>query len=399
MTDESGDPSGGDESLPDAPLTRREAAQARREGVPENELPRIPEDAREPDETESIVPDAQSAPEPLVPDAQSAPETFVPLLPGSDDSGPVIQAHIRAARSEFESQVAHARAEFEEANERIKQRTGRDLILAIIIGVAAGALLLGSLIFVKQLFPVFALAAVLLGVFEFSRALVAAGRKVDLVPQLVSGAIIVASGFFLELWLHWVVVFVAVAFVVVWRLLVQMATHDGRSYGAVLGDVLIGGFVQLYVPFFGSLCVVLLAQEGGEWWVLAFIAVVVAADTGAYAAGLSFGRHPMAPRISPKKTWEGFAGAFVAAVLAGILLGIFMLGLDWWMGVVIGIVILGTATAGDLGESMIKRDLGIKDMSSWLPGHGGVLDRLDSILPSAAAALALFYLFTPLAAQ
>ncbi|MDY0909531.1 phosphatidate cytidylyltransferase [Microbacterium sp. CFBP9034] len=350
MTDASGETSGVDRSPPDVPLTRRAAAESRR---------------------------------------------------SDDDAEPAaaIQGHIRAARSEFESQVAHARAEFEEANERIKQRTGRDLILAILIGVAAGAVLVGSLIFVKQLFLVFALAAVLMGVFEFTRALGAAGRRVDLVPQLVAAAVIVLSGYFLDLWLHWVVVFVAIAIVVIWRLVAQMASRDGRTYGAVLGDALIAGFVQLYVPFLASLCVVLLAQDGGEWWVLAFIAVVVAADTGAYAAGIAFGKHPMAPRISPKKTWEGFAGAVAAAVLAAVLLGIFMLGLDWWMGVVIGIVILGTATAGDLGESMIKRDLGIKDMSSWLPGHGGVLDRLDSILPSAAAALALYYVFSPLVAS
>jgi phosphatidate cytidylyltransferase len=145
--------------------------------------------------------------------------------------------------------------------------------------------------------------------------------------------------------------------------------------------------------------VVLLGQEGGEWWVLAFIIVAVAVDTGAYAAGLSFGKHPMAPRISPKKTWEGFAGAVLASAVAGVLLSLFMLGLDWWMGLVFGLVILGTATAGDLGESMIKRDLGIKDMSSWLPGHGGVLDRLDSILLSTVPALALFYLLSPLAAS
>ncbi|MCH6229355.1 phosphatidate cytidylyltransferase [Microbacterium sp. CFH 31415] len=388
MSDAPGEPAGGGSSLPAAPLTRREAAEARRDAdtevVAENEG------------------DASTAPD--------VPAFAVPAASEPADSGPVVQSHLRAkrsefetqvahARAEFETQVAHARAEFEEANERIKARTGRDLILATLIGVAAGAVLVGSLIFVKQLFVVFALAAVLLGVFEFSRALVAAGRKIDLVPQLVAGGIIVVSGYFLELWLHWVVVFVAIALVVVWRLLAQMTARDGRTYGAVLGDVLIGGFIQLYVPFLASLCVVLLAQDGGEWWVLAFIAVVVAADTGAYAAGIMFGKHPMAPRISPKKTWEGFGGAVVAVIIAGVLLGIFMLGLSWWAGIVIGVVILGTATAGDLGESMIKRDLGIKDMSSWLPGHGGVLDRLDSILPSAAAALALYYLFTPLVAS
>ena len=212
------------------------------------------------------------------------------------------------------------------------------------------------------------------------------------------GTVLVLSGYFVGLWLHWVAVFVAVALVIVWRLLAQMFTRDGRTYGAVLGDVLIAGFIQLYVPFLTSLCLILLRQDGGEWWVLAFIIIAVASDTGAYAAGLSFGKHPMAPKISPKKTWEGFAGAVLASLIAGVLLALFMLGLPWWIGLVFGIVILGTATAGDLGESMIKRDLGIKDMSSWLPGHGGVLDRLDSILPSVVGALALFYLFSPLAA-
>jgi phosphatidate cytidylyltransferase len=144
---------------------------------------------------------------------------------------------------------------------------------------------------------------------------------------------------------------------------------------------------------------VLLSKDGGEWWVLGFIIVTVAVDTGAYVAGITLGKHPMAPRISPNKTWEGFGGAVLASVIAGVLVGLFMLGLEWWMGAVFGILILVTATLGDLGESMIKRDLGIKDMSSWLPGHGGVLDRLDSILLSVVAALGLYYLFTPLVAS
>ena len=319
--------------------------------------------------------------------------------PGAAESGPRFQEQVRAARFEFENQVAHARAEFEEANERIKQRTGRDLILAIAIGVGIGVVLIASLIFLKWLFVLFALAAAVFGIFEFTRALQASGRRIDLIPQLAVGALLTLSGWFLELWVHWIAVFVAVAFVIVWRLLAQMIAKDGRVYGAVLDDVLTAGFVQLYVPFMASLCLVLLHQQHGEWWVLAFIIVVVASDTGAYATGLTFGRHPMAPRISPKKTWEGFAGSALAALIAGVLLALFMLGLPWWCGLIIGALILGTATAGDLGESMVKRDLGIKDMSSWLPGHGGVLDRLDSILPSAPAAVALYYLLSPLAAS
>lgn len=348
MTEASDDLSG-NPSPPDAPLTRRDAAGVRKTG-------------------------------------------------GSAEPNAPFQSHVRAARTEFENQVAQARAEFEEANERIKERTGRDLIVAILIGLAIGGALIASLVFLKWVFVVFALAASMLGIFEFSRALIGAGRKVDVIPQLVVGAALVLSGVFVDLWLHWVAVFVAVALVVVWRLVAQMFAKDGRIYGAVLGDVLTAGFIQLYVPFLTSLCVILLRQDGGEWWVLAFIIIAVAADTGAYAAGVAFGKHPMAPRISPKKTWEGFAGAALAALIAGVLLSLFMLGLPWWTGLVIGAVILGTATAGDLGESMIKRDLGIKDMSSWLPGHGGVLDRLDSILPSVVGALALFYLFSPLAA-
>ncbi|MET2012465.1 phosphatidate cytidylyltransferase [Microbacterium chocolatum] len=306
------------------------------------------------------------------------------------------QAHVRAARSEFDTHVAHARAEFEEANERIKQRTGRNLILAIIIALAIGAVVLSTLLFVKWFFLIFALGAALLGVFEFSRALSASGRRVDLGPQLAAGTVLVLLPAVVDAWLHWVTVFAAVAFVVVWRLLRQMVADDGRPSAAILSDALVSAFVQLYVPFFASLCVVLLRQDGGQWWILAFVIIAVASDTGAYASGLAWGRHPMAPKISPKKTWEGFAGAAVAAVIAGVLLAIFLLALPWWAGAVVGLVILGTATAGDLGESMIKRDLGIKDMSSWLPGHGGVLDRLDSILPSAMAALALYYLFSPL---
>lgn len=306
------------------------------------------------------------------------------------------QEHVRAARSEFEQQIEKARTDFEHANERINERTGRNLLLATVIGVAIGAAVLAALLFVKWIFLFFAIPVCLLGLFEFSRALQAAGRRVDLIVQLTAGTVILLAGFFVGHWTHWVITFAAVAVVVVWRLMAQMAARDGRRYGDVVSDALVAGLLPLYVPFLGSLCLVLLRQEQGELWVLTMIATVVAADTGAYASGLAFGRHPMAPLISPKKTWEGFAGAALAAIAAAVLMGMFLLHVPFWVGIIFGIVVLGSATAGDLGESMIKRDLGIKDMSSWLPGHGGVLDRLDSILPSTITALAMYFLFFPL---
>lgn len=312
------------------------------------------------------------------------------------EEGASFQSHVRAARSEFELQVDKARADFGNAQERINARTGRNLLLATLIGVAVGLAVLASLIFIKWIFILVAIPIALLGLFEFSRALQNSGRRVDVWPQLIAGLMVLVAAFFAGHWTHFVVTFAGVALVIIWRLLAQMAKSDGRSYGDVLADTLIAGFLQLYVPFLASLVLVLLRQDQGELWVLAMLVVVIASDTGAYASGLSFGKHPMAPRISPKKTWEGFAGAAAAALLAGILLAIFLLHLPFWAGIIFGLAILASATIGDLGESMIKRDLGIKDMSSWLPGHGGVLDRLDSILPSAVVALALYFLLFPL---
>lgn len=313
-------------------------------------------------------------------------------------AGGGFQEHVRARRSEFEQHIEKARLDFEQANERINERSGRDLLSAILIGLAVGAVVLGSLLFVKWAFLFFAIPVCLLGVFELSRALQAAGRRIDIWAQVVAAATILLSAFFLGHWTSWSLTYAAVALVLVVRLIAQMTASEARRYGDGIGDLLASGLVVVYVPILASMAMVLLRQDEGELWVLTMIAVAVAADTGAYIAGITLGRHPMAPKISPKKTWEGFAGAGLAALLVGVALGVFMLGIPWWAAALLALGILGSATMGDLGESMIKRDMGIKDMSSLLPGHGGALDRLDSILPSAMVALAGYFLFTPLAA-
>lgn len=375
------------------PLTRREA----RDGVSPDEG--IPLSEGFPPVDAALIPPRPPLPPVLPGDVVPSPAERGAMPSVVTEAGSLnaaaLREQLRAARGEFETHVSNARGQLDLANARIKQRTGRDLIVAILTGLAFGAVLVGSLLFIKELFVPIALAIATLGIFELTRALRGAGRRVDIVPQVIAGALLVLAGYFAPIWLCWVALFFAVSFVIVWRLIAQMIEGDGRTYGDVLTDALVGGFVQIYVPFLASVALMLLDQEGGQWWVIGFIAIAVSADTGAYAAGLAFGKHPMAPRISPKKTWEGFGGAVVAAVGVGVLLALFLLEMPWWAGIIFGVAILLSATLGDLGESMIKRDLGIKDMSSWLPGHGGLLDRLDSILPSTVPALSLYFLLSP----
>ncbi|PPL14479.1 phosphatidate cytidylyltransferase [Microterricola pindariensis] len=286
-----------------------------------------------------------------------------------------------------------ARAHLDATNERIKARTGRNLILAILIGLALGTVTLFSLIVVKEIFMIFAIVLVLFASYEFASALRAGGRQVPRIPTVIAAMAVVPAAFYGGAAGQWVSILLGTLFVVLWRL-VEQAVPSRRTPGpALLPDLGASVFVQIYVTFLASFAVVLVGQDGGEWWTLAFLIVVIAADTGAYASGLMFGKHPMAPVISPKKTWEGFAGGAVATIIAGVLLGLFMLGQPWWFGLIFGVAMLLSATLGDLAESLIKRDLGIKDMSSWLPGHGGFLDRLDSILPSAAVAFVLYLIF------
>ena len=306
-------------------------------------------------------------------------------------------AQFEARRAEFRDQVAIAREHFEEVNAKIKQRTGRDLILAVSSGLVLAGVVFGALLFVPTLFAAIAIIVSGLATFELARALETGGRKVDVWVQIAAAVVLAATGYFATaLWQVWVMTFAVVAVLIVWRMVGQMVAKDGRTYGDVLADIAAAGFIPLYVPFLLAMVLVLQQQENGAAWILTFVIVVIAADTGAYAVGVWIGKHPMVPRVSPKKTWEGFAGAAVAASIAATLLVYFVLDLPIWAGLIMGVVILITATLGDLGESLIKRDLGIKDMSSWIPGHGGLLDRLDSILPSAVATLALCYWFTPL---
>ncbi|WP_349897309.1 phosphatidate cytidylyltransferase [Parafrigoribacterium soli] len=304
-----------------------------------------------------------------------------------------LEARANAFKSEFQTELKATKAQIDAANVKIEARTGRNLPLAILIGLGLGLVMLFSLIVYKWLFMIFAGAIVGFTAFELASALRFAGRDIPRWPTAVAAVAMVAPAFYLGDGGHWLALLAAILLVSLWRV-AELGARSHRGSARELGqDLAAGALVLVYVPFLASFAVLLDSKEGGEWWTLAFLILVIAVDTGAYASGLLFGKHPMAPRISPKKTWEGLAGSVVTALIGGVLLSVFMLQQEWWFGLIFGAVIAFTATTGDLTESLIKRDLGIKDISTWLPGHGGLLDRLDSILPSAAAAYALFLIF------
>lgn len=319
---------------------------------------------------------------------------------GQSDAG----GHERTARGEFRAQV-HARkadlerqfeaskAQFEETQEKIKERTGRNLLVAILIGLVFGGAVLLSLLVVKELFILLAVVIAGFASYELAQALRKADYHVPRIPTVVVAVAAVPIAYYGGAGGQLLAVLGGIAVVTLWRLVEQLVPGHRTGGRALVRDLAAGAFVQGYVTFLATFAVVLTAADGGEWWTLAFIMAAVAADTGAYAFGLMFGKHKMAPIISPKKTWEGFAGGAATSAVVGVLIALFLLDGTWWFGLLFGLAIFLTATLGDLVESLIKRDIGIKDMSSWLPGHGGFLDRLDSILPSAAVAFVAFRLF------
>ncbi|WP_053388172.1 phosphatidate cytidylyltransferase [Leucobacter japonicus] len=286
-------------------------------------------------------------------------------------------------RDELRTAIESTRAQLEATNARIEARAGRNLVFAIGSGVVFGGVFLASLLLVKQIFVVLVAALVAIALVELASAFRVAGRRVPRIGVVVGGLVVVGGAAFWGAQGMLLGLFAGSLVLIVWRLVEGLVPAWEAPPKTVVRDVFSGLFTIVYVAFLASFAVLLVAAEHGEWWVFALVLVVVSVDVGAYAAGVSFGKHKMTPRISPNKTWEGFAGAAAVAAGTGVLVSVFALHQPWWVGVIIGVVVLFTATGGDLTESLIKRNLGVKDMSSWIPGHGGFLDRLDSLLPSA----------------
>jgi phosphatidate cytidylyltransferase len=264
-------------------------------------------------------------------------------------------------------------------------RAGRDLKAAVGSAVVLLAAIGASLYFWKPAFMVIVAIAVVVAVWELGQGLAAKDIDLPEQPLMAGGVVMVLAAYF------WgagpLVTATAVTALVIMLWLLRRGV-DGYVKNATASV-----FTLIYLPFLGSFVALLLAEGGrggggfdndGVAAVLTFVLVTIASDIGGYAAGVLFGKHPMAPVISPKKSWEGFAGSAISCTAVGWALVVHYLDGPWWAGIVLGIIAVVMATLGDLCESVIKRDLGIKDMSQIIPGHGGLMDRLDSLLATAA---------------
>ena len=274
-------------------------------------------------------------------------------------------------------------------------RAGRNLPVAVASGVGLLALIGASLFFWKTAFVIVVAVAIVVAVWELHRGFEAKSIDLPEQPLMLGGVVMLFVAYFYGAPALVTATAVTALVIMLWLLRRGIDGYVQNASAAV--------FTLVYVPFLASFVALLLAEGGdsssggfddaGVKAIIVFILVTVASDTGGYAAGVLFGRHPMAPVISPKKSWEGFAGSTIFCVFAGWVLVVHLLDGRAWVGVVLGLIVVVMATLGDLCESVIKRDLGIKDMSQVIPGHGGLMDRLDSLLATVAPVwLLLHYL-------
>lgn len=366
-----------------APMTRRELREAERRAAREaaqgaeataDEAPSRPEAAMAVETGESAAvetSDEERRPEPGSPDegterTEDAEHTEAERA--SEAPGPVADGHIGDLSAPTPSPPG-----------------GRNVPVAVGVGLGLGLVVVASLFFWrKEAFLGLAVIGCGVGLWELSRAVAVRDIKLPLLPLLVGtvGMLISAYTAGVEALLVACVLTSGGAFI--WRVL------DGGGVAA-LRDATAAVFATAYVPFLAGFIALMLSADDGPWRVLTYIAICVASDTGGYLAGVLFGKTRMAPIVSPKKSWEGLAGSYVAASAVGVGMMVGVLGGPWWAGLALGVAGVSAAVLGDLAESLIKRDLGVKDMGNVLPGHGGVLDRVDSLLFAAPVAFFIFY--------
>ena len=261
-------------------------------------------------------------------------------------------------------------------------RAGRNLWLAVPTGLIARAVVGLSLFIRIEFFVVLVIVALGIALWEMAGAVMARQFTIPLIPLLIGQTTMLIAS-----WTHGLGIGVVIYFV---TCAVAIAWNARRPMGVT--DALVGCFSLGWIGLVGTFAIAMAAMPNGALVIVAFILLPVANDTGGWLAGILFGRHPIAPSISPKKSWEGFAGSVAATLLIAWLMCGLVLGMAWYWVLAFAVVTPIFATAGDFAESLLKRDLTVKDMGSLFPGHGGMLDRIDSILLCAPVCYLLFAL-------
>ncbi|HRA04752.1 MAG TPA: phosphatidate cytidylyltransferase [Arachnia sp.] len=259
-------------------------------------------------------------------------------------------------------------------------KAGRDLPAAIGVGVALFVVLAFGLVWAPWLFIGLVALGLCLAAVEVHRALLLKGMRSEIRVIVAGTAVSVVGGYVAALVDMRVT---PTSFVIIClgaTTIVALASRLFRGAEGFIRDVAASALVIAYIPLLGMFVPLLMGADKGQLRILTVIVCVVASDTGAYAVGSLLGRHKLAPHISPGKTWEGLAGGVAVTTVIAVLASVYLLDAPWWVGIPLGILVSLAATVGDLVESLLKRDAGIKDMSNFLPGHGGVMDRLDSML-------------------
>ncbi|MGL5865067.1 MAG: phosphatidate cytidylyltransferase [Dermatophilaceae bacterium] len=265
--------------------------------------------------------------------------------------------------------------------------SGRNLPAAVGVGLLLAGVVVSTLLLDARAFLVVVIGAVASGAVELRRALANRGTVIPVVPLLLGTVGMLGSAYLRGAEALMLTFGLTLVGLLVWRV------ADGLDGAA--RDLASSAFVVFYPVFLAGFAALMLASPDGRQRVATFIVVAAFSDIGGYAVGASLGRHPMAPSLSPKKSWEGFAGSVLTCAVVGAITVPHLLGGAWWVGVLLGVVTAMTATLGDLVESSIKRDLGVKDMGTLLPGHGGLMDRLDSLVVVAPFAYVLLLVFVP----
>jgi len=267
--------------------------------------------------------------------------------------------------------------DFHSLNNAINARAGRKLGPSILVSLAILAVVFVTISFAPPLFAIFAWVAILLAGRELTKAYKAGG--IDLPDNAISVAItlLLAAAWFGRVSGLAVAIAIAIPCVLVYMLLRDPKDFVRKSTAAA--------FAIFYLAFLGGFILLLAHDKDGLARIFTLVVLVSCNDTFAYIFGVLIGKHPLAPAISPKKTWEGLAGSLLFTMIGGALAFEYIMDMHWWIGIIVGLMIVFTATCGDLIESAMKRDLSLKDMGTLLPGHGGMLDRLDSVVLSAPA--------------